>query len=92
MKGKLNWITPKVIMLDELTAGKNKIEIYSNKIDKIVYEYVWIEEITDEMLVMAKIESVLKERPEYMTQESIDECVKVFDKYFMLIINWKKLW
>jgi len=43
------------------------------------------------MLVMAKIESVLNERPKYMTQDSIDETIKVFDQYFYLIVNGKKL-
>jgi len=70
----------------------NKIEVFSIKNKQVICSYIWIKEINDEMLVMAKIESVLNERPKYMTQESIDETIKVFDEYFYLIINNKKLW
>ena len=94
MKGnKLNWLTPKTVIIDEgVDTTKNKIEIYSKKQDKIIFDYIGIEEITDEMLVMAKIESVLNERPQYITQETIDETVKIFDEHYLLIVNWKELW
>jgi len=90
---KLNWLTPKVVFVDELlNEGKNKIEIYSKKMDKIIFDYIGIKEITDEMLTMAKLESVLNERPKYMTQETIDETIELFDKYYLLIVNGEKLW
>ena len=69
----------------------NKIEVFSLKNKKVIYIYNWIKEINDEMLTMAKVESVLDERPKYMTQDSIDACIKTFDQYFYLIINNKKL-
>jgi len=57
----------------------NKIEVFSIKNKQVICSYTWIKELGDEMLVMAKIESVLNERPKYMTQDSIDETIKVFD-------------
>ncbi|MHA1379619.1 MAG: hypothetical protein ACTSRG_14695 [Candidatus Helarchaeota archaeon] len=59
--------------------------------DKIIFDYIGIKEITDEMLTMAKLESVLNERPKYMTQETIDETIELFDKYYLLIVNGEKL-
>lgn len=71
---------------------KNIIQVFSKKHKKVICEYDLKKEvITDEMLLMAKIESVLNERPKYMTQESIDAVTKTFDEYFYLIVNDNQL-
>lgn len=102
-ENKLNWLNYNVAFIDEavdtekivrdiLKTWTNKLEIYSKKQDKIIFDYINIEEIDDEILTMAKIESVLNERPQYMTKEAIKQTLKVFDEYYLLIVNGKTLW
>lgn len=75
-----------------MKKGNNKIEVYSKKQKQVIFDYTGIHEIDDAMLTMAKIESVLGERPEFMTEEAIDNTVKVFDEHYILIVNWEELW
>lgn len=70
----------------------NKIEIYSKKLKKVVYDYTNIDKIDDDMLTLAKVESVLDERPAYMPDNVLKECLTTFDKYFILLVNWKEPW
>lgn len=87
----MNWKADLVIV-DEAIITENKIEIYSKKEDQIIYEYKWMSEINDDMLEMAKIETILQERPKVMPVNVLKATLEAFDKYFLLIVNGKKLW
>jgi len=70
----------------------NKIEVKSKKTGDIHYDYEGVPLVDSEVVELVKVETVMGERPKWTPNNIIEDCIRVFDEHYILLVNWKELW